>query len=337
CYYWKGKLFNADNDPVLHALSFQSEISSVREDKFGNIFITDSKTINIITPRQEIKTIKTLDGYPLELALGGGVNKDSLFVVFTDVNTPARLSNLYVFDGSRFLLVEKRSLLNNSCNTGILSPAVVAFRQNDRLLFFLNNGHHFSVALPRSFINLSRIDDSLIAINTSGGAIIYNLYRQQAIGHFLKNQSVNDVIRDSEGDFWFMCAGNGLFKVRSLAFHHQSFRQKEYNLSVNSIQRINSFLHIGTEHSIVWKTDSSLQKVYAKKIEGPIVSRGTVRVILPANNNTLLIGTDGGLFRLQNFGKWKRIDEQAIKSLMAGRDFFLISGSQNVKLYNKSS
>jgi hypothetical protein len=336
CYYLKGKLHNPQNDLVLNQLAFKSEITSISEDRYGNIIMTDYFTVIIISPDQKVKKLDRLEGRSLQLSVGGGLNRDSLFTFFTDVNTPAKLSHLYVFDGSHFSMREKRAIYRNSCNTTLFSPAVNVLLNKDDLLFNSRTGGLFKLTIPPKFINLSKIDDSLFAVNTTEGAVIYNILTKQVIGHFLENQSVNAVMRDSEGNLWFMCAGNGVFKVGSMAFYHKFFREKEYNLSVNSIQKIDSFLYIGTERSLLWKADLSLQKVLKKKLNGRIVSRGSILAITPINKNNLLLGTDRGLFRLENFNICRRVNEITVKTITVGKDVFLVSATQSVKLFRKS-
>jgi hypothetical protein len=335
CYYLKGKLHNPENDLILRQLAIGSAISSISEDKYGNIIMTDPRNVYIVSPDQKVKKIDRIDGRQLQVPVGGGLNRDSLFIFFTAVDTPEKLSHLYTFNGSYFLMGGKRQLAGNSCNTSILSPAVNVFRNKDDLFFYPETGRLFTVAIPRNFINISKIDDSLFAVNTSGGAVIYNILTKQVVSHFLKNQSVNAVFRDSEDNLWFMCAGNGVFKIGSLAFHHRFFRDKEHNLSVNCIQKIDSFLYIGTEHSLLWRTNLSLQNVCNKRLNGHIVSRGGILAIAPINKNNLLLGTDMGLKTLENFNICRAIEELTVKTITTGDNFFLVSAMQRVKLFRR--
>ncbi len=50
CYYWKGKIYNADNDSVLHRLSMSSGIMSITEDKYGDIVLLEYTAVEIIPP-----------------------------------------------------------------------------------------------------------------------------------------------------------------------------------------------------------------------------------------------------------------------------------------------
>ena len=84
CYYSKGKLYNSENDSILHRLTIKTGISTISEDRFGNIIMTDPFTVYIISPDQKIKKIDRIDGHTMQLSVGGGLNRDSLFCFYTD-------------------------------------------------------------------------------------------------------------------------------------------------------------------------------------------------------------------------------------------------------------
>jgi len=111
----------------------------------------------------------------------------------------------------------------------------------------------FSLPMPEGMISVSKTDDSLIAINTHAGSSVYNIKTKKRVAHFLDNQGVNDVIRDSEGNIWFVCAGSGIFRLGSLAFRVLRFPGKGTGLAVNALQVIDNSLFISTEKGPLWR------------------------------------------------------------------------------------
>ncbi|WP_315824103.1 hypothetical protein [Paraflavitalea speifideaquila] len=50
CYYWKGKIYNQENDSLLKQLTIRNQISDVVEDRHGSLLLVDPKMLNFITP-----------------------------------------------------------------------------------------------------------------------------------------------------------------------------------------------------------------------------------------------------------------------------------------------
>ena len=334
CYYWKGEIHNRDNDTILHRLDIKSNINSILEDKYGNIVMTEATAIHIIGPDQNTKKITGEGGYPLDIPIGGGLNHDKLFTFFS-----ARSGHdfrQYTIDQNNPVFTGKRTFIGTGVNYSLLSPEINIFRNKDTLHFIPVTGKSFGIATPNNFNAISKIDDSLIALNTTSGAFVYNLYTQKKTNHFLKEQSINAVIRDSESNLWFMCAGEGVFRISSLAFRNSTFGENR-NLSVTSIQNINGCLYIGTERSFLWKSDHSLQQISKLKIPWHINNLGRILNIEPINKNSLLLGTDGGLVRLDHLNKDNLLEYFSVKSIMPSKGSFLISVAQGVQLFNPAN
>ena len=334
CYYWKGQIHNQENDPLLHSLDIGSDINSIREDKYGNIIMAEPTAIHIIGPDQKTKKITRIDGYPLLATIGGGLNHDTLFTFFS-----SRSYNdyrQYTIDHNIPVFAGKRTFIGTGINYSLLSPNVNIFRNKNTLLFIPATGRSFAIAVPDNFNAISKIDDSLIALNTTGGTFMYNLHTQKKTNHFLKEQSINAVIRDSESNLWFMSAGEGIFRIGSLAFRNNTFG-KNRNLSVTSIQKVNGNLYIGTERSFLWRSDPCLQQISKLKIPWHINKLGRILNIEPINKNSLLLGTDGGLVKLDHLNKDKLLEYLSVKSITPSKGNFLVSTAQGVRLFNTAN
>jgi len=334
CYYWKGQIHNQENDPTLHSLDIGSDINSVVEDKYGNIIMAEPTAINIIGPDQKTKKITRIDGHPLLVPIGGGLNHDSLFTFF--MSRSFNDLRQYTITQNNLAFTGKRTFIGTGINYSLLSHDVNIFRNKDTLHFIPATSRPFGIATPHNFNAISKIDDSLIALNTTSGVFMYNLHTQKETNHFLKEQSINAVIRDSEGNLWFMCAGEGIYRIGSLAFRNSTFGENR-NLSVTSIQKINGCMYIGTERSFLWRSDHSLQQINKLKISWHINNLGRILSIEPINKNSLLLGTDGGLVRLDHLNQDNLIEYLSVKSVTPSKGNFLISTAQGVGLFNATN
>jgi hypothetical protein len=337
CYYQKGQLHNAENDPLLRRLTFNHEIHSINEDKFGNIILVDRTTVYIISPDNKTMVLDQIAGNRLLITINGGLTRDSLFTFCNDIPGARRMNHQYQYNGRHFSYVSDRSVQENNFNTTIITPVINVFRKNNNLVIYPRNGAAWSIPMPGNFININKIDDSLIALCTTSGAFIYNAHTRRATGNFLESQPVNSVIRDTEDNYWFMCAGTGIFKIGARAFHHRFFRDNNFNLSVNCITGIDSVLYVGSERYLLWKTDYDVQHLHSKNLGERIVSRGRILDIEAINHKELLLGTDMGLLKLDNFEHLSNVDELSIKSISPCKDSFLVSSAQRVMLFRKSN
>jgi ligand-binding sensor domain-containing protein len=328
CYYQNGELHTQENDTVLRRLSISSEITSISEDKPGNIIMTEASGLHIISPDMRIKTIRELDGLLTMIPIGGGLNGDGMFNFFIQVPTGA--FRHYVVDGDLVLFTGTRSFVGSSVNVTRLSPQLDIFQHRDSLYVQAAAEKRFALTLPYDLNALSIIDDSLLIMNTTNGSRMYDLRTRKERAHFLTGQSINSVIRDSEGDLWFLCAGAGVFRIGSLGFRRIRFGQQN-NLSVTCIQKVGGSLYIGTERSSLWRTDLSLQRVDRQEINWHANKVGHVQSILPLDSGGLLLGTDGGLFRVTH-QQGELLDYFSVKSLISYEEIILVSMMAKVEV-----
>ncbi len=67
CYYWKGKIYNQQNDSLLKKLCLTSEITDIAEDLAGNILITENSSAYVITPQGKI--VNAINGQVKNLSM----------------------------------------------------------------------------------------------------------------------------------------------------------------------------------------------------------------------------------------------------------------------------
>lgn len=308
CYYWKGRIYNADNDSILHRLSLDGDIFSIREDRYGNIVILSQLAIEIITPQGRIKKADALKDRFLLSYVNGGLTRDTVFVFVTDSKKGAsragdRVAEINALgrDGAVTTLKQLPTGLNMVCNQILLSPGLNVFHSPESILVSPVSGREYQLPAIKSIINLSQIDDSLLLISTADGAIAYNLAAKKKLAHFLKGRSVNDVISDSEGNFWLMCAGNGIFRIGSLAFKNIRFPGNGNSLSVTALQENDNLLLAGTDKSALWAVDLSLRWFHRLPLQGFAPTFARVTSLKPIDKKRFLMATGDNIIEVAGF------------------------------------
>ncbi len=265
---------------------------------------------------------------------GGGLNKEGVIDFFQEEDFKMKIYRLAHPTIADPVLVKSDAVFagNATINTTLLSPELNVFHAWKHLMLYPAHATMFTIPVPDNVISISKIDDSLFALNTTDGSLVYDLLTQKKTAHFLPGQTINDVFRDSEGSLWFMCAGSGIFRLGSRAFRNYSFPEKTTNLSVCSILKTGASLIIGTERYFLWIIDPVSQKARKQKVDGNAANRGRVLEIKQTGKNSFLLGTDGGLIRLVNFKSLNKLSSLAIKSITGSGPEFLVSAAQGAFL-----
>ncbi len=73
--------------------------------------------------------------------------------------------------------------------------------------------------------NFSNIDEDHVGINSSTGAVIYNINHPDSIQVFLKGVRISGMRKDNEGSIWFSTLGQGIYRLNSPNVLSTRFRQ----------------------------------------------------------------------------------------------------------------
>src|SRR5579871_2411249 len=68
CYYWKGKIYNSQNDSLLKRINITTEVLFVAENKQGDILITERHQLYIIKSNGELINISNFEGEAIEVS-----------------------------------------------------------------------------------------------------------------------------------------------------------------------------------------------------------------------------------------------------------------------------
>lgn len=298
CYYWKGKIHNTANDPVLSKIKITADVKAVLEDKNGNILIVEPFTLHIIKPDGKVITMGSMINELFQI-YDANLNENGNFRVAVGLE----------YSGAMFVDIdaEKGSIEKSSnkffpygtMSWYLLRPDLVAVRSPDSLLFFSDKILPVKgFPVPENFINIARVNDSLFVINAASKCMLYSLNQNRIIGDFLEGHRVTAVREDAEKNLWFATMGEGVFRLGSTAFRDIKFNDNGSALSVFSILKIDSTIYIGTDHSLVWQFNKDRGIINKHKIS-TYYQHVRVLALTKDANGRLIIGSDWGAHTLK--------------------------------------
>lgn len=80
CFYYKGKIHNQENDPLLKQVQLPGNILGFAEDKDGTILVGTRYAVCTISPDGQVRLYDNVDGHPL-LCSAVATDKDGHFLV----------------------------------------------------------------------------------------------------------------------------------------------------------------------------------------------------------------------------------------------------------------
>jgi len=326
CYYWKGKIHNQENDSLLRQLKISHELVSVIEDRHGNILIAEQHRLYLISPSWKITAINNFQGLSFSV-MKTGIDISGRFEIATTLTS----HGFFLATVNEQKLVLNRDITSfggNSYSSLYLKPGLEIMQKENWLYFsYEDSRNDFKLALPDGFISMSEINDTSISFNTIHGALFFNTQSKKITDTFLRHQTINAVTEDNEGSFWFSLLGKGIYRLASGRF--LNFSALLQNRSVFSIQKQGSVLYAGSDNFNLFLLNTKNNTVRLRKISKGI-TRGRIISLIVRDKN-IIVGTDNGLFRFENFVMKDSLKDFAVKSaFLNSGNKVIISASQGV-------
>jgi ligand-binding sensor domain-containing protein len=335
CYYWKGKIYNQQNDSVLRKIQTTTQIIDIVEDSLGNILVSGAYNCQLITTDQQVKTIIRSTTTNLSIAKAGVRHDGRLGLM---VNVKPDMASIWTLQSDTYKVEEQHtSFQPHAFHIARISPVVETFAKSDSI-YFIRPGAKEPGTYPLPGVtNLSLLNDSLCAMGSIKGATIFDFKHNKVIRTCLPDKQVNSVFLDSEGNYWFTTAESGIYRIGSFEFQGFTFSLNNKDpLGVFSILKWQNQLYVGTAKGILWRMDTSLQQVKAQYIAGK-ANYARILSLLPVTNKRLAIGSDNGLSTLSGgYIRFGTLDN-TVKSIVHFYDQrLLVAAGNGVYLVNDS-
>lgn len=217
CYYYKGKIHNQDNDPVLKRLHLSSVVIDYAECKNGNIAFTTGKNGFVI------RSDTLIDALPKSVPF--------LDVMMLNINP----------DGPGFQFTTIDSMFT------FVDGKITEARKNPFPSPFVQN-RHSTLKYPPKLTAHSMMPqrDKLAFVNTYNGSWMvdtttYDRYQEV----FLQDKPVSHSLIDNENNIWFTTLGQGVYKLASREFKTWYFRGNS-TPEVTSLDKYNQIICAGS-------------------------------------------------------------------------------------------
>ena len=328
CYYFKGKIYNQENDTLLRKMKITARPLNVIEDSMGTIWINESGSIHRVYRNNTVEKINQLGNIKIRNSiLLAKDHNNTIWIALTD----RKKDMIYSLKSNTTLNID--SAFTSPQNAYSVSKFFRFWRikVNDFFLYSPKYDTNDTIALnARNLINVSAISDSMVFFNTTEGAIYYNIPGKKTMYTFLPGQIVSNTIIDAEGGLWFSTLGQGVYKLHSENYKSFELRAPGGNkVGVQSIQIKGNSLLLGTIEGQVMQVDSNHVRLI-----GIIPENIKKRIYYIKSGKNKVIITEHGIFKLND--KFEKIDwiECFTKSVYEYQNSLVIATAWNVIRFN---
>ena len=250
CYYYKGKIYNKNNDSLLSKITMQKFVHGMVEDKSGNLFLGEEFISHIIFNNGAIKT------FNIRLqALG--INKQGQAKL---------LAGIVAKSGEEFSIIspiieKKEKMVCITCYSDIgrslVTPeyTVMPFENTSSLIFYKDLKIAFSLKVPTNTIGLSYINGRKITINTKSGIKLFDPQTKKISDLLFKDFSITSTYVDKENNFWLTTEGQGVLMVPSFQFRNYNFSVNKIPSEISALCLKGDTVYSGGLSKKIWKTN----------------------------------------------------------------------------------
>jgi ligand-binding sensor domain-containing protein len=298
CYYYKGIIHSNQNDTLIKKLNIQDNVMRFTEDVAGNILLQEKSRLHLIQTNGQVSTILRNGDKPLEfIELIAGRKEGGFWVLMG--------GNLYALINNRFTFWRKLGYNIEHFTYAAFTKETFMWRSthNEMATYSLpvNKQQYYPFWNHKGHINVAVIDDHFVASCSQDGAFVYNIDHPDSIKHYLPGIPVSNMMKDTEGNWWFCTFGNGIYRLNSAVAQNQRFRAGNgQDFQVLSFIPYNNWILAGSRSNAIhklsmqtgqWKGSIDFLEDYSNTIYAMNVAADN-RVILGTRNYVTKLSAD---------------------------------------------
>ncbi|MBS4063870.1 MAG: histidine kinase [Chitinophagaceae bacterium] len=214
CYYYKGKIYNQENDDILKKLTIKGVITRICDDKDGNVVLMARNQLVVIETNNKISTYsKLIDNKMPEFTAVGQKNEEGFWVLnrrdlysyvtgvgFRKVNSyPDAAFGI----GEDFINGSRLIYHNAFVEKYLVSVNLITARKDTLSLPYQNT------------LRIQAHADSFLYLCTLNGVYECSSSKNVDIRHYFPGISISGFCKDAENNTWFSSLGNGVFRLNS--------------------------------------------------------------------------------------------------------------------------
>lgn len=321
CYYYKGKIYNRNNNNLLKKIQFENNPMCLFASKSDFICIASVSTVFIITPQDSVlkHTVQSfsesnadVDGWAYNF-----FGKIRLSVKSADHHIG------YEYDEINNAWVKKNIDYHYALPENSIKGVLYVDSENKKGI---------SIKIPGTFYTDER-NNNLSFLNTSSGSWQVDTVNLKLGTHYLKDIPVSYTLVDNEKNTWFSSLGKGVFKlpsanIKMLLTNDSSHKRTD----IYSLIKYKNFLVAGANQNRFYFIDSGLNTRehdlsasmrLIKKFAGENRLYSSVNI----SDNLAILGFDGCIVKLENNKYSYRYLDGPVKTVEKVNDSFLIAGT----------
>lgn len=255
-YYFRGKIYSRDNDPVLKGIKLGSLVTGLCEDDKGNLVIQAAYQTYVINPAGRITYYASGLHNPEAV-----FNEQHAFSLTRSqflpnlLRLPARVRQQVKPDW--FCEVSPRTA----------AGCTYLFRSGDTIRVMDNSGTGRQEYLPHNS-SFKFIDSATFAVfNKTAGVLLLDKDDATLRHRYFTDYTINDAIRDREGNLWFATKGCGVFKINSNRFKNLFAVNDKGTTYIRDIHQVGSGVYVGGHNDRYWKFDAVDDRFFHREME----------------------------------------------------------------------
>ena len=292
CYYYKGEIYNQQNNETLQNFKFNVNPFCVEEDRNGSIIITESNQYHLIYSNKKTETINRILGSTITVG-PAGLDAKKNFQLYVGMENMDG-AGLYLPSDSTFTLIQNNINLTTMTNV-ILNPHCKVLSDIKGVYYVSALGSE-NFILPRvnSMTNVDYLSNHSLAVCQADGVELYDI-KTKKMTPLLSGYRINSSFIDQEGNYWFATKESGVIMIPSLNFKNITSSINTKSLPVFTLLKWNEKIIIGSAQNRIWQFDPQTSLLKSLKSTAAWPATGRITSIIPVIDEKLIIGTDAGL------------------------------------------
>jgi ligand-binding sensor domain-containing protein len=326
CYYYKGRIYNQDNDAALKRIQINKCVLRFAEDAEGNILMQEVKQLHLMKVNGEVSTIQKINGDSVKYVTCISRSATGGFCIM-------ERDRIFKYHNNRFSLLKTVSLLGMHFNMVAISPNQLVYRKNiDHLIALsLVTGKEVQFPLQKGGVHYKIIDDTTFMFCSRVGAVMFNLNNVDTPLRFLPGVSVTNAMKDSEGNIWICTVGHGVYRLHSAALMNIKIAKKNGELQpVYCLEKYHQSILVGSDINLMYRLYAATGMPDQEHIAN--FNRGIDPVFaIRTYGKDIIVGTGFMIVRMKPDYTWKKILSYiSLKAMCPFQNKMLVACSGNV-------
>lgn len=334
CYFYKGKVYNQENDPSLAKLQLSGNVFYFAEDMEGNILMKEMDRLHVLKTNGNVYSILETNNRPVIGTAIASVGNTSRFLVLEG-------DTLYQFYNDSFhpyATLHTKPLLHHPLQSSI-SNDWVAYRQEKGIVVEHAKTHQrYELKMPSTFLRVAFLNDSLFFMSSQAGVQVFNMKDFYHPATYLPGRAVSSMLVDQENSLWFGTLGHGIYRLNAAHIRNLALSGKDgTKLGVFTSFKMNNTVTACTDlnYLVQMEVKGNDLKVIRKTNLNKDEERTKIFGAVPLHNGQILLATDQALAKTSPDLRLLRANTMAVKSLeVINEGEMLVATNQNVVIFD---